>query len=1773
MDTTSLSSTLTLDHTDDFLSHQIFPEPPPAVDRAVAPWLDPPSPTESGPGAGPEPPTPPPKYRTTGFHKPSLSSIASTVSLRSASRASDVTSIGSGTTTLTDAPRYGSDTSIRKFKSGSSIVDAVLKKVRSRSRLRPEQLNFLSPTQDPVPPLPSPDAILYSHPPAQYLPPSTPRVKPHKRKTPDEPPPLPSKNPDYVFDLNIENMDGIVDLKTVPEIPSDAHNGEISSPSSGTHSSSLSSDVSSTYRNRPSIRARLPSSSHGVFRDPFAPVPPNSKRKAGPPAYDGRKISPKTRPLSGDSQLWKAPESWAVEPGNEDFGNAQEPTSTDDEDMLLTEGDPLVECPDVAKKKNLRKRRRSSLGKTINKPTYKFRIYRADSTYHVASIELSATVKQLMKYLNNKLLLDPDRETHRLYLKERGRERILSMTEKPANIVRKRLQEAGYEEADGLPSLGMDDIQFLMKFVYKSNVLGRTPQQEDILDNLEFVDLTARALTTVPVALYPHADAIVLLNLSRNPMLEIPLDFIQSCTSLRELRLSGMAMKKVPQSVRHCTTLHRLDLSCNRITDLDDAGLEDIPGLRTLKLQNNGMERLPWHFPRLRSLRELNISNNKFRQLPEVVCKIPSLIDLDISFNMISDLPEEIGNLEALEKLVMVGNHVARLPVRFGSLTSLRSLDCRRNNILNLATACLLPQVENVLADHNLVHALELSFGPSLLSLDVSNNDITQLTLLPGPDGRQFSLKCLDLSHAKLSSLDDLALSCLITLHTLRVDHNSIRALPDSIGELVQLRHLSCSNNQLYALPSTIGKLQKLEKLDAHNNSINELPKTIWQCASLCIINVTSNLLGTLHEPASLEISVSPPSNMSASPYMERKPSAAGSITNRTLPPLAYSLEKLYLGENRLTEDSLHPLMLLKELKALNLSFNDLQVIPPSFFKNLTCLEELYLSGNKLTALPTEDLPRLTSLKALYLNGNRLQSLPQELHKMQSLSILDVGSNNLKYNTNNWEFDWNWNFNSNLRYLNLSGNKRLEIKYDQKAAPLKDENGFEINLADFSHLHQLKVLGLMDVTTMFLPNIPDDNEDRRVRTSLSEVNKMAYGIADTLGGNLSMFDLVQPAFRERKNEAVFAMFGRASHIGSSNRVSKYLHDHFLCTFSEELEKVDEYLPENIHHALRRAFLKLNKFLHDFLYAPQRRKSSVVSASGHSTDAVDMSSVRSGASGVVLYFVDRTLYVANAGNALAVISRQGNAELLSRKHDPFDREETNRIRSAEGWISPKGYVNDEIDVSRSFGFYYLFPIVNARPDIVAWDLSELDEFVIIGNRGLWEFVSYQTAVDIARTVRGDPMIAAQKLRDFAISYGAEGTTMIMVISVAELFGGGPSSSRQPTTDLVDPEVFPVRRPDPTGDRGIARLDEEVPAPQGHLALVFTDIRNSTHLWECNAGMSHAINSHNLCLRRRLRLCGGYEVKTEGDAFICSFPNTMAALWWCLAVQIDLLNVAWPLEILECEDGKEIVDSAGRLIARGLSVRMGIHCGSPISDPDPTTHRMDYLGPVVNRAARISSSAGGGQIMCSADVIREVNASILVTEPPTEHTHEQPAKAVDAIRHIGVRIIPVGEVKLKGLEVPESLSLVYPAELAGRHDLETLQTNSDASGSRVQFSVEQMRELAMLCLRLETLTSSRVFRPLPRRKGSTANPVEDEALDANPVFLYGNPDVLLPTIDKASDTELMLLLDQLSMRIENALTALAVKQIVSLNKGDRSTRRTGAGFDVRTLQQLLSFLSSD
>lgn len=745
------------------------------------------------------------------------------------------------------------------------------------------------------------------------------------------------------------------------------------------------------------------------------------------------------------------------------------------------------------------------------------------------------------------------------------------------------------------------------------------------------------------------------------------------------------------------------------------------------------------------------------------------------------------------------------------------------------------------------------------------------------------------------------------------------------------------------------------------------------------------------------------------------------------------------------------------------------------------------------------------------------------------------------------------NFNPQLKYLNLSGNKRLEILNHQTTpSGLNSSLSATPQLFDFSGLNRLRVLGLMDVT-MRGAGLPEDSLERRVRTSDTEINGMAYGIADTLGSvdGPMTFDFAARKFRGRENECLFGMFGRTQPHLSASKAAKFLQEQFPRTFTETLAKSYERSganrTEDVAEALRGAFLSLNRGLYEHLLMKNynepvgpARKMSTISMSGPIG-----SDLKGGASGIVIYIIDRpqskVMYIANVGDMLAVVSRSdGGFEPVSVKHDPFERTEIVRIRAAEGWVSPKGMVNEEEDLSRSFGLYHLLPAVNARPDIRPYPLSEGDQFVIIGNRGLWDYVSYRTAVDIARLNRDDPMKAAQMLRDYAMAYGADGNTVVMVVAVGDLFPNN-TRSRMPLGD-PDPYLYPARRgPRPERDRLLRMLDESITPPRGALALVFTDIRNSTSLWEKNVGMTLAMKAHNELLRRQARLIGGYEVKTEGDAFMMAFQTMPAALLWTFKVQTELLLADWPMEILESEEGREIFDDDGNIIARGLAVRMGIHWGRPVCAEDPTTHRMDYFGPMVNRSARVMAQALGGQIMISSDSVREIE---LMRKEKYEDNNPSLVH-VEELERMGIEIISVGERALKGLETPEALSLVFPTSLLGR--LNTPTAPAPAASSRIQFNIDQLKELNLLTIRLEALATSRIFKPQVGQQPPTQPPATTSdptpSLEPFAPLLRANPDVVLSNFKAdASDQDIMSLLDQMTTRIENAFSSLTLRTLL-------------------------------
>jgi predicted ATPase/class 3 adenylate cyclase len=163
------------------------------------------------------------------------------------------------------------------------------------------------------------------------------------------------------------------------------------------------------------------------------------------------------------------------------------------------------------------------------------------------------------------------------------------------------------------------------------------------------------------------------------------------------------------------------------------------------------------------------------------------------------------------------------------------------------------------------------------------------------------------------------------------------------------------------------------------------------------------------------------------------------------------------------------------------------------------------------------------------------------------------------------------------------------------------------------------------------------------------------------------------------------------------------------------------------------------------------------------------------------------------------------------------------------------------------------------------------------------------------------------------------------------------------------------------------------PTGTVTFLFTDIEGSTRLLQ-ELGDDYAAvrDEHAAAVRRAVADHGGTEVSTAGDSFFCVFPDAVEAVAASVEVQRTLAVGEWPHDVR-------------------VRVRMGLHTGQAVLGGD------DYVGIDVNRAARISSAAHGGQVIVSG-ATRSVVADAL------------PA---------GVALRPLGDHRLKDIERPERL----------------------------------------------------------------------------------------------------------------------------------------------------------
>ncbi|KAK7300920.1 hypothetical protein RJT34_11773 [Clitoria ternatea] len=149
-----------------------------------------------------------------------------------------------------------------------------------------------------------------------------------------------------------------------------------------------------------------------------------------------------------------------------------------------------------------------------------------------------------------------------------------------------------------------------------------------------------------------------------------------------------------------------------------------------------------------------------------------------------------------------------------------------------------------------------------------------------------------------------------------------------------------------------------------------------------------------------------------------------------------------------------------------------------------------------------------------------------------------------------------------------------------------------------------------------------------------------------------------------------------------------------------------------------------------------------------------------------------LIVSNAGDCRAVISRGGVAEALTSDHRPSREDERDRIETLGGYVDLcRGVwrIQGSLAVSRGIGDQHLKQWVTAEPETKVLRIEPEHDLLILASDGLWDKVSNQEAVDIARPFcvennKLQPLLACKKLVDLSVSRGSMDDTSVMLIKL-------------------------------------------------------------------------------------------------------------------------------------------------------------------------------------------------------------------------------------------------------------------------------------------------------------------------------------------------------------------------------------------------------------------------
>lgn len=359
--------------------------------------------------------------------------------------------------------------------------------------------------------------------------------------------------------------------------------------------------------------------------------------------------------------------------------------------------------------------------------------------------------------------------------------------------------------------------------------------------------------------------------------------------------------------------LRLLDVSGNRIENLERETFRKIVRLRMLNLAKNGIKQLTGDvFADLLDLNELYLNNNQ-------------LVNFISSTNV------------------------------FGNLKQLTILDLSNNTIINIERQMFygLESLVEINLSHNKLYILPYQVFESMKSIEIV--DLSHNLLLPFLDNffiHNHKLKVLRLNDNLMGKINKNSLYGLKELHTLDLSHNQLLTVDrNAFDTLDSLRFLNLANNHIQLLSANVFlSLKQLQSLDLSNNGMEQLPLGIFA-----------------HQFQLNELKLDNTNLFRASNWIS-KTNVNTTIDKRVLMNLKFVSLK---NSTKLRDIESCMLLNMPNVEKLYITKSQLTFIPNGI-EELKNLVELDLSENRLEFIP-QGIKHLEELRSLNLLGNDLQ--------------------------------------------------------------------------------------------------------------------------------------------------------------------------------------------------------------------------------------------------------------------------------------------------------------------------------------------------------------------------------------------------------------------------------------------------------------------------------------------------------------------------------------------------------------------------------------------------------------------------------------------------------------------------------------------------------------------------------------------------------------------------------------------------------------------------------